>query len=246
MAIVTEQAALPSFTASDIITRAYRILGDLAPGESMTAAQETVGLEALNALLDSFSIEKLMIYQIRQESLTWPSSTASRTIGPSGDFATHRPDRIEVGTHVTDSNGVDYPVRIVTRETYDAVWDKSVTSSYPEMLFYDRSVSEGTIHLYPVPDQSLTLKLNTWQPLTVFDTLTEALVLPAGYRRMLCYNLAVELEAETGLPVPPSAVAIARSSRAAVKRNNHIQMYSATEPAYLTPGGSRFNINRGY
>lgn len=245
MAIVTEQAALPVFTAADIITRAYRILGDLAPGETMTAAQGDTGLEALNALLDSFSTERLMIYQIRQESLTWPADTASRTIGPSGDLATHRPDRIEQGTHVQDSNGVDYPVKVVNRETYDAVWDKAVKSSYPEMLFYDKSVSEGTIHLYPVPDQSLTLKLNSWQPLTVFDTLTEALVLPPGYRRMLCYNLAVELEAETGLPVPPSAVAIARSSRSAVKRNNHAPLYSSTETVHVTSGRSRFNISRG-
>lgn len=246
MAVNTENGTLSTITANDLITRAYRILGDIQEGETLTAAQASVGLEALNAMLDSFSIERLMVYEVRQETLTWPASTSSRTIGSGADFDTHRPDRIENGTYFQDSNSIAYPVDIIrNRAVYDNIYDKTVTSSYPELMFYNPSSTWGSLYVYPVPDQSLTLYLNTWQPLQIFDTLTEAHILPTGYRRMIPYNLAVELEAETGLPVPASAARIAAQSKANVKRQNNLPIFSQTESAYVLHGRGRSDIVAG-
>lgn len=246
MPIILETGALPDVTAEDIINRAYRILGDLGNGESLTADQANDGLEALNAMLDSFSIERLMIYQVRQESLTWPTNTSSRTIGSGGDFDTHRPDRIETGTYFQDTNNIAYPVKVVrNRATYDTIPDKTVASSYPDLLFYDPSVTLATIYVYPVPNQALTLKLNSWQPLTVFDSLAEVHNLPPGYRRMLAFNLAKELEPESGLILPASAHRIADSSRAIVKRHNDLPLYSKTETSYVLHGRGRSDIVAG-
>jgi len=246
MPIILETGALPDVTADDIITRAYRILGDLGSGEALTASQANDGLEALNAMLDSFSIERLMIYQVRQESLTWPANTTSRTIGSGGDFDTHRPDRIETGTYFQDSNNIAYGVKVVrNREVYDNIYDKTVTSSYPNMLFYDSSVTLATMYVYPVPNQELTLKLNSWQPLTVFDSLAEVHNLPPGYRRMLQYNLAKELEAESGLVLSMGAHRIANQSKAIVKRHNDLPLLSTTETAYALHGRGRSDIVAG-
>lgn len=246
MAIILEAAALPAVTANDIIKRAYKILGDVGAGESLTAAQASDGLEALNAMLDSFSIERLMIYHIQQETLTWPTNTSSRTIGSGADFDTHRPDRIEVGTYFKDSNDIAYGVDVIrNRAVYDTIYDKTVTSSYPELLMYDPSVTWGTIYVYPVPNQALTLYLNSWQPLQIFDTLTEALTLPPGYRRMLSYNLAVELEPESGLVLPITAHRIANQSKSIVKRQNDLPILSQTETAYVLHGRGRSDIVAG-
>ncbi|MDX1811033.1 MAG: hypothetical protein R3240_03740 [Gammaproteobacteria bacterium] len=246
MAIVTETGALPTTTASDIITRAYRILGELGTGEALTATQASDGLEALNALLDSLSIDVGMIYQIRQDSLTWPTNTTSRTIGPSGDFAVHRPAKILEGTYFEDANSISYVPEIArNREVYDAIPDKTITSSYPELVFYDPSVSEATIYVYPVPDQALTLHLNSYQPLTVFDTLTETFLLPPGYRRMLAYSLAEELEAEVGLLMPPGARKIASDAKKLVKRNNNRSIYSSTDAFSALHGQGRSDIVAG-
>lgn len=246
MAVNTENGTLASITANDFITRAYRILGDIAESETITAHQANIGLEALNAMLDSFSIERLAIYEVRQEDLTWPASTTSRTIGSGADFDTHRPDRIEDGTYFQDSNSIAYPVDIIrNRAVYDNLYDKTVTSSYPELMFYEPSSTWGTLYVYPVPDQSLTLKLNTWQPLQIFDTLTEEHIMPAGYRRMIAYNLAMELEAETGLPIPPSAARIAMQSKKAVKANNNLPILSSTETSYVLNGRGRSDIVAG-
>lgn len=246
MPIILETGALPDVTANNIIERAYRILGDLGTGEAMTASQANDGLEALNAMLDSFSIERLMIYQVRQESLTWPANTVSQTIGSGGDFDTHRPDRIEDGTYFEDANNIAYEVKVIrNREVYDRIYDKTVTSSYPELLFYDTSVTLGTLYVYPIPASSLTLKLNSWQPLTVFDSLAEVHNLPPGYRRMLAYNLARELEPETGLVLSQTALRIAAQSKGIVKRQNNLPILSATETSYVLHGRGRSDIVAG-
>lgn len=245
MAVETENGTLVTSTAEKMITRAYRLLGDISKTESLTSDQADVGLEALNAMLDSHSIQRLNIYEVRQESLTWPSNTTSRTIGSGADFDTHRPDRIEQGTYFQDSNNIAYQVEIVrNRATYDAIYDKTVTSTYPEMLMYVPSTTWGTLYVYPVPTASITLKLNTWQPLQIF-TLTEALILPAGYRRMLVYNLAVELEAEAQLPVPASVVKIAIDSLKAVKASNNLPIFSQTETSFALYGRGRADIVAG-
>jgi hypothetical protein len=197
-------------------------------------------------MLDSFSIEGLMIYEMVQSELTWPASTVSRTIGAGGDFDIYRPNRIGDGTYFKDSNNISYDVDVVRkREVYDNICDKTVQSSYPEILFYNTSYPLGILYVYPVPNQSLTLHLNQWNPLQVFETLTEVHQMPPGYKRMLAYNLAVELEAEVGLPCPVSAQRIAASSKRKVKSNNNLPIYSSTETAYVINGRGKSDIVAG-
>jgi len=238
--ILESSAANVAVTANDIIERAYRLLGDLGTGESMTAHQAADGLNALNGMLDLFSVEPLMIYVLRQEALSWTINTASMTIGSGADLDTNRPVKIEKGTYFKDASGYDYPVDIIrSREAYDGNIDKTVASSYPELLYYQPTVTWGTIYLYPVPNQALTLYLNSWEPLQYFDTLSEAISLPPGYRTMIEYNLAVFLEAETGLVLPPGARMIADNAKSAIKRHNNSPIYSKTDcDAVLNSYGS--------
>lgn len=246
MAIDVETGSLATYTAQDIIKRAYKVLGDIDYSESLTAEQANDGLEALNTLFDSYSIDRSAIYQIRQESFTWPASTTSRTIGPAGDFVTRRPTKIEAGTYFTDSNAITYPVVIIRdRSTYDGIDDKTVSTSYPSHIFLDTSVAESTLYVYPVPVAELTLYLNVWQPLQVFDSLTEALVMPAGYRRFAVYNLAKELSPEVGLPLPQLAVQIAVESLEMIKRANYRPVYSSTETAYALDKNTHSDIVSG-
>jgi len=241
-----ETGTVPTTTAQAMIKRAYGILGDIGQGEDLNAAQAATGLEALNAMLDSISIMRNAIYEINQTTHTWPANTTTRTIGSGGDFDTRRPDRIADGTYFKDSNNIAYPCEVVrNRDIYDTIYDKTVTSSYPNLLMYDTSYPLGTLYAWPVPDHALTLYLNQWNPLQIFETLTEALALPPGYRRMIVYNLAVELESEAGLPCPDSARRIAASSLRAVKRNNNIPILSNTDVFYALKGNGKADIVAG-
>ena len=241
-----ETGTVPTTTAQAMIRRAFSILGDIADNEDLTSAQASKGLNALNAMLDSYSVMKGMIYEIAQTAHTWPASTTSRTIGASGDLDTRRPDRIEDGTYFLDANNIAYPVNVVrNREVYDTIYDKTVTSSDPEILFYDPAYPLGTLYVYPVPTVALTLYLNQWNPIQVFETLAEVVALPPGYQRMIEFNLAVELEAETGLPCPDGARRIAMSSMKVIKRQNNTPLFAMTDAYYALAGQGKSDIVAG-
>lgn len=235
-------------TALQIITKGMRLCGAIGKGETADPDEAQDGLNALNAMLDSWQLERLMVYQIVQGTYTWPISTTSRTIGSGGNFSATRPDRIEAA-FVVDVNNQTYTLEVLADRTeYDAIVIKSNTSTLPQYLFYDSVVTAGVIYLYPVPSVQLTLKLNTWQTLQSFAALTTDLALPHGYQRAIEFNLAIEISAEYGLgrKMDPQVPVIAVQSKAAIKTINAPSMVSQVDAGVATlgklAGGGRYNI----
>lgn len=227
-------------TALNLIEKSMRLFGGLADGESATASEASNGLAALNSMLESWSVERLMVYHILQENFTWASGQVSRTIGTGGNFDTTRPTKIVSG--FTRINNVDHPFRVVERQFYDAVIDKTVQSSYPEIVYYDATMSTGTLYAYPVPNASISVYLNSWKQLQQFAALTTTISLPPGYRRAIEHNLAVEFAPEFGMGVSDNVERIANTSKAAIKRINAPSMVARIELS----GGRSFDINAGW
>lgn len=220
-------------TANDLIESAAIKLGAIATGEALTADESADCLSVLNSMLDYWAIDKFMVYQIVQNSHTWPAATASRTIGATGDFVATRPVKIEEGTHFLLDN-ISYPVQIAKdRATFDYISSKTDQTTYPDIIYYEPGFPNATIHVYPVPSASITLKLNSWQTLQSFSGLTVTLALPPGYQWCIEHNLAVALEAVFTVPVPPRVAAEADRSKAMIKRINHIPLVSRDSLAGL-------------
>lgn len=195
-----------------------RLIGAIDPGEELTASEAADGLELLNELLESLSNEGLACYQILQENFTLVAGTASYTIGSGATFNTTRP--LNVLSGFIRNSSVDYsPLRILTREEYDRIPLKT-TQFLPDSLLYTPSVANGVITLYGVPDQAYTLYINSQKQLQSFAALTTPIVLPPGYKRMLRYNLAPEIAPEYNRKVSDTVLAIARESKANIKRLN--------------------------
>jgi hypothetical protein len=231
-------------TALQLIETSAKKLGALQAGESLSAADAADSLAALNSMLDGWSIDRLLVYEIQQDTHTWPASTTSRSIGTGGNFNVTRPTKIEKGTFFRDSSNNDYPV-IVTmdRVTYDSLTVKSTTGTYPNILFYDPAYPLGLLYVYPTPSVALTLHLNTWQVLQNFASLTTDLSLPPGYQRAIEFNLAVELEPIFNLKVPDSVVRIAAKSMAALKAINAPTLIASVSDAAAALGqGGRWDI----
>lgn len=206
-----------STTAHDLVRGAMRLIGAVDPGEEMTAAEASDGLEILNELLESLSIESLAVYQLLQENFNLVAGTASYTIGSGATFNTTRP--LDVLSGFIRSSSTDYPLRIVTREEYDRISVKTL-EFMPELLYYQPSVANGTIYLYGVPAAADVLYINSHKQLQSFTTLTTSIVLPPGYKRMLRFNLAPEIASEYGRKVPEEVKEIARISKMNIKRQN--------------------------
>lgn len=197
-------------------------------------------------MLDAWSIDRLLIYHIQENSYTWPSNTQSRTIGPTGDFVTTRPVKLERGSFFRDSSNQDFPVFVTEdRNAYDNIQVKSVTSTYPQMLFYEAGFPNGTLYVYPKTSVALTLFLNSWGALQSFAALTTAVSLPPGYQAMMEHNLAIWCQPVFNLPVSQDVKDIARTTLAAVKRiNNPVQM-AGTDLTTILKGVGRSNIYAG-
>lgn len=233
-------------TCLDMIESAARKIGVLGDGEDATPTFAAKAKSALNSMLDSWQIERLMVYQIVQGSHTWPAATTSRTIGSGGDFAAQRPVRIE-SCFVVDSNSQWYPVGVLdTREEYDGIVIKTTPSTLPQYIFMDPAYPLGVLYLWCVPSVQLTLKLNTWQTLQSFASLTTDLSLPPGYQRAIEFNLAIELHADyPSIPLSATVVKIATDSKAAIKALNSPSMVARVDDAVASLGqlGSRGRYN---
>lgn len=200
-------------TALGIITSAMRKAGILVKNEQPSADEAADGLEMLNDLLDSISNDSLIVYARTFENFTLSANDTTYTIGIGGDFNTVRP--IKIITAYVRSGNIDYPLSLVNDEQYASITLKTV-SGIPEFLNYTNAFPLGTINIYPAPSQGYQLFLVTEKQLSTF-TLNQTVSLPPGWKRMLIYNLAVELAPEYGQEVPQITYQIAKDSKAEIK-----------------------------
>src|SRR4051812_2373819 len=106
-------------TAQNIIDRALRLLGQLESGQSATTAETADCLTALNAMLDSWRNERLMCWALQDEAIPLVSTNSTRSLGPSGDYVTTRPQDI-LGAYVVYSTS-SIPVRVITAQEWDSI-----------------------------------------------------------------------------------------------------------------------------
>lgn len=205
-------------TAQTIINRALRICRVIAIGGSPSADDTANCLEALNAMIESWRNDRLLVFSISEQTLTMTVGDSSYTVGSTGDLNTTRPVKIE-HAFMRVSN-IDYPVEIADKRRFDSISDKTTTSDRVEIIFYNPTMSTGTLKVWPVPSAANVLHLGLWQPLTSFAAASDTVTLPPGYERAMAYNLAIEISPEYGSIIPPQIVESARESKAMIRRIN--------------------------
>lgn len=229
-------------SAGDQIIGALRLLGVLAEGETAGPNMAQDGLTALNQMLDSWSIERLSVFVTQDQVFTWPANTASRTLGPSGNFVGLRPVLLDDSTYFVDSgNNLSFGVQIINEQQYNGIALKTVTSTYPEVIWANNTYPDMTMYVYPVPTQALLWHFVSVQELSQAATLATTLSFPPGYLRAFRYNLACELAPEYGVEPSPQVQRIAVASKRDLKRiNNPGDLLSL--PYALVATRQRYNI----
>ncbi len=229
-------------TAGDEITGALRLLGVLAEGETPSANTSADALSAMHQMLDSWSTERLAVFSTQDQVFTWPASTISRTLGPSGDFVGNRPVALDDSTYFKDaSNGISYGIKIINQEQYDGIALKTVTSTYPQLIWLNMDMPNISMFVYPVPTRALEWHFVSVTELVQPALLATDLIIPPGYLRAFRYNLACELAPEFGIEPPRSVSRIAMVSKRNIKRQNNPDDIMSM-PYALTNGSSRYNI----
>jgi hypothetical protein len=232
-------------TAGDQINGALRLIGMLAESEVPSAATSQDALSALNQMIDSWNTERLSVFSTQDQMFTWPASTISRTLGPSGDFVGNRPILLDDSTYFRDpTNGVSFGIKIINQQQYDGIAVKTVTSTYPQVLWINMSYPDIEMYIYPVATKALEWHFISVEELTQPATLATSLTFPPGYLRAFRFNLACELAAEFGVEPSRQVQRIAMSSKRNLKRiNNPDDIMSL--PYSIVGTRQRFNIFAG-
>lgn len=223
-----------------------RLRGALGANETPTDQEAADGLIALNAMLDSWIIERLFVRYIVEETLTLVANQATYTMGPSGDLNTTTPTQIQDSCFIR-YNGIDTPCPLLDQDGYAALVVKTNTSNIPNWLYVDMQYPLVRLTFYPIPTSSAAVAhIMSWATLQSFSTLTTALNLPAGNERAITYSLAEEFGPEfTDDDVPASVARIAQKARGNIKRLNAPSPIMRSEAGYMSRNFPVTNIYTG-
>ena len=239
-------------TALDIVVRAYKALQavSVSSATSPTTEQRNDGLTALNSLLDSLSNENLTCYTVRENSFTLSVGVSSYTVGSGATVNVTRPQQI-TQAYLQDSGGNNYMFNLRTRDWWNLIGNRSslITSQIPTDMFYDPSYPNGVIAVWPFPLVAYQVFFDSYQPLANLSTLTETVSFPPGYDRMMVFNLAVEISAQTGIALPTQGInvqEIADKAMASIKRINlgNREIIAKYDEAIVSHAYPTYNIYR--
>jgi len=227
-------------TALDLVTAALKKRKVLGVGDTLTDDEAQDGLDTLNLMMESWSIDRLSVYNEAQTSFVSDGSL-SYTIGPGGQIdVTEKPTKL-VSAYTRDAAGLDHPMAVYfNAQDYDQIPLKTIAVPWPSAVWYEPTDPLGTLHFYPVPS-GYTIYLRFWQQLQQFDSLTEAIALPIGYKEAIVLNLAVKCE-DFGGTVTDALAGMARASYGRLKAFNAKTPSSSIEPAFISRRSGRYNI----
>ena len=236
---------MATYTAGDQINRALRLLGVLAEGETPSAETSQDALMAMNQMIDSWDTERLSVFCTQDQVFTWPAGIVSRTLGPTGDFVGLRPVLLDDSTYYRDpGTGVSFGVKFINQQQYNGIAVKTVTSTYPQVIFVNNTFPNIDMYVYPRPTRDLEWHFVSVQKLDNPAGLATVLLFPPGYLRAFTYNLAMEIAPEFGLEPSPQVQRIAMTSKRNLKRiNNPDDVMSL--PYAIVATRQRFNIYAG-
>ena len=234
-----------TYTAGDQINRALRLIGMLAEGEVPSSETANDCLVALNQMIDSWNTERLSVFSTQDQIFTWPAGFINRTLGPTGNFVGNRPILLDDATYYRDaSTNVSYGIKMINQQQYDGIAVKTVTSTYPQVLFINMTYPDVDMYIYPRPTRDLEWHFISVEELTQPATLNTVLAFPPGYLRAFTYALAMEIAPEFGVEPSPQVQRIAMTSKRDLKRiNNPDDVMSM--PYAIVATRQRFNIYAG-
>jgi hypothetical protein len=235
---------MTTYTAGDQINRSLRLLGVLAEGETSSASVSQDALMALNQMIDSWNTERLSVFSTQDQVFTWPSSILSRTLGPTGDFVGNRPVLLDDATYFKAPSGVSYGIKFINQQQYNGIAVKTVTSTFPQVMWVNMTFPDIEMYVYPRPTQDLEWHFISVEELDNPATLSTVLYYPPGYLRAFTYNLAMEFAPEFGVEPSPQVQRIAMTSKRDLKRINNPDDVMAL-PYALVANRQRFNIYAG-
>ena len=229
-------------TANDIIERSLVKARIISPGDAIPVDIGDQVYDELNGMLESWSLENLMVIADVEEYFALTSGIARYTYGSGGDFDSARPIKIRDESFIREG-GMDYPVSLVTLDTYRGKSNKS-TSGRPQIMAYNPEYPLCVVYLWPTPSSVGPIYIKSSKIINRFTDRTTDVELEPGYSRAIISNLAVEISPNFGKKVSNELSYVATQSKKVIKARNStpIKDRRATEISRMSGSGGGINI----
>lgn len=234
-------------TVGAIINLAAGEIGVIQQGETLNTSDTAVALLYVENMIDAWAADRLTLSTQSRQSVTWPTTTSTQTIGPTGaNITAQRPVWINQLNYVIPgtSPAVEVPLGPMDEDSYAAQSIKGLASSLPTEYFYQTEIAQtyGTLFLWPQPSQSLTLYLYAPQAVGVPTATSDTLIGPPGYQEAFVYQLAIRLCNPFGRPMPPLLPGLAGDAFARMKRPNNTPGLLSVDQALVPSAGGAYNV----
>lgn len=187
-----------STTRNELIKGALRIAGAIQQGEEPTTTQISEAAEALNMLVKSWQPDGLQLWVTREYTLSLTASTSSYTI------STPKLLRVIQAYNHNTSSSVDIPMRVITRDEYNRLGNKTSTGT-PIQLLAIPNRTDTTVKVFPVPDSTTAstqqIVMVYQKPFDDFDASTDEPEFPSEWFVALKFALAAQLAPEYGMEI---------------------------------------------
>jgi hypothetical protein len=185
------------------------------------------------------------VFCTQDQVRTWPAGSISQTLGPTGTLVGQRPVLIDDATYFRDAaTNISYGIKLINQQQYNGIAVKTVTSTYPQVMWVNMTYPDIEMYVYPVPIKPLEFHFISVEPLMSVPSLSTDITMPLGYLRAFKYNLACEFAAEFGVEPSPQVLRVAMTSKRNLKRINNPDDIMAL-PYSLVGTRQRFNIYAG-
>jgi hypothetical protein len=244
-----------SYTVLDIIVDAFIEIGACPPGEQPSPEEQQWGFRKFNYLVDIWQAMEFYVFSNAFTVFNLVAGLSPHTIGPSGvaTFSTNgqpRPVKIMSASlllNTSSSTGlVDLPINIRDRAWWALQQVKAIETNVPTDLFYDPTSPDGSLYFWPVPNAQAPVRLETWQTVSQFVTIQDAIggpggpgTLPPAYRAALMLTLAETLLAGSNREAPPTLTSNALRARVAVFGNNAKSPRMSTQDSGMPKTGKK-------
>ena len=182
-----------NLTRNEIIERAYRIIGKLSIGETLSADMLTQAVIALNSMIKSWQSRNVFLWTIHEFSQELTAGNASYSL------ASLDPQVYAIDSAYLRIDSDDRPVDVGSWRQYTDLYDKAVDGD-PTFVVLNNAISP-TMYVWPVPTQNRTLYWTGIVKLKDFDAAGQTPDFPARYLEAITFGLAHKLSCEYGLPL---------------------------------------------
>jgi hypothetical protein len=178
-------------SGSEIIKDALLLVSGIEDDEDPSDSQYAICNRHLNRMCKAWSAKGLKAWCKQEATLNLLSGSASYTIGPTGYLQINRPISVENPRRYIDS--VETQIRIESRNIYMNQPAKD-TQGKPIFVFYDPTLDDGTLYVWPTPDSSSdSIKFTYKSYIEDFDSITDTPYFPIEWGEALVYGLAMRI-----------------------------------------------------